>query len=205
MMMYILFTSFFACTLSVLFPFVYLRQKKNMIDGCQEILNESDDEIGHYPVLSLAVISISTLIYYLSSDLKLFLFCCCLAITAYCDACKRWVPDLMIYLLIALSVYSLDATDLTISLFAVVFYITPVALLSVYGFLVKRETWIASGDYYIFPAIGLMITPEYASSLMLINLLLVLFFSRWINKVPLVTVAYFTFTGYQTCSLLGFI
>lgn len=111
----------------------------------------------------------------------------------------------MIYLLIALSVYSLDATDLTISLFAVVFYITPVALLSVYGFLVKRETWIASGDYYIFPAIGLMITPEYASSLMLINLLLVLFFSRWINKVPLVTVAYFTFTGYQTCSLLGFI
>ncbi|PCQ45113.1 prepilin peptidase [Citrobacter freundii] len=176
-----------------------------MIEGCKELLSEDDDEIIHSPVLSLSVISIATFVYYLSSDFVLFLFCSFLAITAYCDACKRWIPDLMIYLLIAISVYSLNSKDLTMSLVAVVFYIIPAALLSVYGFLIKRESWIASGDYYIFPAIGLMVAPEYAACLMLVNLLLVLVFSRWVQKIPLVTVAYFTFTGCQTCILLGFI
>ncbi|WP_445439423.1 prepilin peptidase [Citrobacter portucalensis] len=204
-MMYVFFASSLAFVLSVTFPFVYLRKKKQVIEGCKELLSEDDDEIIHSPVLSLSVISIATFVYYLSSDFVLFLFCSFLAITAYCDACKRWIPDLMIYLLIAISVYSLNSKDLTMSLVAVVFYIIPAALLSVYGFLIKRESWIASGDYYIFPAIGLMVAPEYAACLMLVNLLLVLVFSRWVQKIPLVTVAYFTFTGCQTCILLGFI
>ncbi|WP_459578925.1 prepilin peptidase [Enterobacter asburiae] len=204
-MMYVFFASSLAFVLSVTFPFVYLRKKKQVIEGCKELLSEDDDEIIHSPVLSLLVISIATFVYYLSSDFVLFLFCSFLAITAYCDACKRWIPDLMIYLLIAISVYSLNSKDLTMSLVAVVFYIIPAALLSVYGFLIKRESWIASGDYYIFPAIGLMVAPEYAACLMLVNLLLVLVFSRWVQKIPLVTVAYFTFTGCQTCILLGFI
>lgn len=203
--MYVFFASSLAFVLSVTFPFVYLRKKKQVIEGCKELLSEDDDEIIHSPVLSLSVISIATFVYYLSSDFVLFLFCSFLAITAYCDACKRWIPDLMIYLLIAISVYSLNSKDLTMSLVAVVFYIIPAALLSVYGFLIKRESWIASGDYYIFPAIGLMVAPEYAACLMLVNLLLVLVFSRWVQKIPLVTVAYFTFTGCQTCILLGFI
>lgn len=203
--MYVFFASSLAFVLSVTFPFVYLRKKKQVIEGCKELLSEDDDEIINSPVLSLSVISIATFVYYLSSDFVLFLFCSFLAITAYCDACKRWIPDLMIYLLIAISVYSLNSKDLTMSLVAVVFYIIPAALLSVYGFLIKRESWIASGDYYIFPAIGLMVAPEYAACLMLVNLLLVLVFSRWVQKIPLVTVAYFTFTGCQTCILLGFI
>ncbi|HCA7081260.1 TPA: prepilin peptidase [Citrobacter sedlakii] len=166
-------------------------------------MNEADDEIGHFPFLSLLVISVASLIYYLSSDFKLFIFCCCLAIVAYIDACKRWIPDQMIYLLIAISVYSLGSRDLTMSLIAVSFYITPVALLSVYGYLVKRESWIASGDYYVFPSIGLMLTPDYAAGVMLTTLFAMLILTRWVRKIPLITVAYFTFTGFKVCSILG--
>lgn len=203
MIMYVLFTSLFAYVLSVVLPFAYQWQKKKVIESCKELMNEADDEIGHFPFLSLLVISVASLIYYLSSDFKLFIFCCCLAIVAYIDACKRWIPDQMIYLLIAISVYSLGSRDLTMSLIAVSFYITPVALLSVYGYLVKRESWIASGDYYVFPSIGLMLTPDYAAGVMLTTLFAMLILTRWVRKIPLITVAYFTFTGFKVCSILG--
>ena len=203
MIMYILFTSLFAYVLSVVLPFAYQWQKKKVIESCKELVNEADDEIGHFPFLSLLVISIASLIYYLSSDFILFVFCCCLAIVAYIDACKRWIPDQMIYLLITISVYSLGSRDLTMSLIAVSFYITPVALLSVYGYLVKRESWIASGDYYVFPSIGLMLTPDYAAGVMLTTLFAMLILTRWVRKIPLITVAYFTFTGFKVCSILG--
>lgn len=203
MIMYVLFTSLFAYVLSVVLPFAYQWQKKKVIESCKELVNEVDDEIGHLPFLSLLVISIASLIYYLSSDFILFIFCCCLAIVAYIDACKRWIPDQMIYLLIAISVYSLGSRDLTMSLIAISFYITPVALLSVYGYLVKRESWIASGDYYVFPSIGLMLTPDYAAGVMLTTLFAMLILTRWVRKIPLITVAYFTFTGFKVCSILG--
>lgn len=203
MIMYVLFISLFAYVLSVVLPFAYQWQKKKVIESCKELMNEADDEIGYFPFLSLLVISVASLIYYLSSDFILFIFCCCLAIVAYIDACKRWIPDQMIYLLIAISVYSLGSRDLTMSLIAVSFYITPVALLSVYGYLVKRESWIASGDYYVFPSIGLMLTPDYAAGVMLTTLFAMLILTRWVRKIPLITVAYFTFTGFKVCSILG--
>ena len=85
------------------------------------------------------------------------------------------------------------------------FYMAPVVILSLYGYIVKKETWIASGDYYVFPSIGLLLSPEYAAVIMLITLFFMLFFMQWVKQIPLVTVAYFTFTGFNVCSLLGFL
>ncbi|ELV7790818.1 prepilin peptidase, partial [Salmonella enterica] len=145
------------------------------------------------------------LIFFLSENMLLSSFCFILSVVAYTDLSARWIPDFTIYLLLVVAMLSLRTTDLILSIWSVLFYLMPALLFSAYGYLLKKEKWIAPGDYYIFPAIGLMITPEYAASLMLVNLLLVLLFSRWVKKIPLVTVAYFTFTGCQTCILLGIV
>ncbi|EJP5820594.1 prepilin peptidase, partial [Cronobacter sakazakii] len=135
----------------------------------------------------------------------LLIFSGLLAIAAYTDVCKRWIPDLIIYLLVIVSVYSLHTKDVFTSLIAMAFYMAPVVILSLYGYIVKKETWIASGDYYVFPSIGLLLSPEYAAVIMLITLFFMLFFMQWVKQIPLVTVAYFTFTGFNVCSLLGFL
>ncbi|WP_162382794.1 prepilin peptidase [Citrobacter sp. NCU1] len=175
-----------------------------MIENCIDLTNEND-EVSRFPFISLVMFSLVALIYYLSSDLLLMAFCFCLAIAAYTDACKRWIPDFIIYLLLAISIYSLHSKVLLLSLFSLSFYITPVVLLSIYGYVVKKESWIASGDYYVFPSIGLMLSPEYAAGTMLATLAIMLVLMRWIKQIPLITVAYFTFTGFNICLLSGYL
>lgn len=194
-------TSFVVC---VCFPFFYTRAKLKAIESCTELQNDNE-EISNHPLLALCLFSLVGLVFYLSSDFILLIFCGLLAIAAYTDVCKRWIPDLIIYLLVIVSVYSLHTKDVLISLIAMAFYMAPVVILSLYGYIVKKETWIASGDYYVFPSIGLLLSPEYAAIIMLITLFFMLFFMQWVKQIPLVTVAYFTFTGFNVCSLLGFL
>lgn len=203
MFLYIFIILPFSYFISFFLPFFYVKQKLKFIESCNELANEND-EVACYPFRSLVIFSVPALVYYLSSDLLLLIFCFILAVAAYTDLCKRWIPDLIIFLLLAISVYSLHSKDLTSSLFSVFFYLMPVTLLSFYGFFVKKESWIASGDYYIFPSIGLMLLPEYAAVIMLITLFILLLLMRWIKQIPLVTVAYFTFTGFNICHLSGF-
>lgn len=192
----------FSYILATTLPSVYLKQKKKVIAACNELVNESD-EVKCFPLVSLVIFSLTALVYYLSSDSLLLSFCFCLAIAAYTDASKRWIPDFIIYLLLAISVYSLNSKDLMLTLFSLGFYLTPVVILSVYGYVTKKELWIASGDYYVLPSIGLMLFPEYAAGTMLATLAIMLVLMRWMKQIPLVTVAYFTFTGVNVCSLLG--
>ena len=190
--------------LSITFPAIYLKEKKNALEQ-NEILRHESNDVGQFPILSIAMFIVPVLIYYLSENMLLSSFCFVLSVIAYTDLIARWVPDLTIYLLLFLAMLALRTTDLIMSLWSVLFYVMPAALFSAYGYFIKKENWIASGDYYVFPPIGLMLTPDYAAGLMLINLLVVLLLSRWVQKIPLVTVAYFTFTGCQTCIFLGFI
>lgn len=204
MILYLSVICVFAYVLSITFPAIYLKEKQNTLEQNEILLHESND-VGQFPVLAIAMFIAPVLIYTLSENMLLSAFSFVLSIVAYTDLSARWVPDFTIYLLLVVAMLSLRTTDLVMSLWSVLFYLTPAVLFSAYGYIIKKEKWIASGDYYIFPAIGLMLTPDYAASLMLINLLVVLLLSRWMQKIPLVTVAYFTFTGCQTCTLLGFI
>lgn len=185
-------------------PSVYAQQKKKVLKSCAELANESEDE-RRFPLLASVIFFIPALIFYLSSDVLSLLFCFVLAIAAYTDICKRWVPDLIIYTLLFLSVFSLHQKDVPLSLLSVTFYLMPVVLLSLYGYVMKKEVWIASGDFYIFPSIGLMLVPGYAAGVMLTTLVIMLVLMRWIKTIPLVTVAYFTFTGFNLCLLSGFL
>lgn len=204
MIVYLIVLSTFAYVLSKTFPAIYLNEKKNAIEQGKQLLTENE-EVGRFPVLAIVMFTMPVLIFFLSENMLLSSFCFILSVVAYTDLSARWIPDFTIYLLLVVAMLSLRTTDLMLSFWSVLFYLMPALLFSAYGYVLKKEKWIASGDYYIFPAIGLMITPEYAASLMLVNLILVLLFSRWVKKIPLVTVAYFTFTGCQTCILLGII
>lgn len=168
-----------------------------------EILCEEKTEAKRFPVLAIIFFLIPVFIFFKSESITLAMFVFVLAIVAYTDLSARWIPDFLSFLLIFLAMVAMRTSDLFSILCAVILYLTPVVILSSYGYLVKKESWVASGDYYVFPSIGLMLLPEYAAFLMLMNLLVVIIISRLMSDIPLVTIAYLTFSGYQTCILLG--
>jgi len=202
MIFYLVLICVFSYALAVTFPEIYSKAKQSVIEQSVELQIENE-EANKYPVLATVMFLIPVLIFTLSEDMLLSIFCFLLAILAYTDASARWIPDVVIYILLAVSMITTSSNDLMFSLSAATFYILPAAMLSAYGYLVRKDSWIASGDYYVFPSIGLMTFPEYAAGLMLVTLAIAVLLTRRIKKVPLVTVAYFTFTGYQTCVLLG--
>lgn len=203
MVLYLTLICVFSYVLTITFPGIYSKAKQNVIQQTAELQIEREEAEKH-PVLAIAMFLIPILIYNLSGNMLLAVFCFLLAIVAYTDASARWIPDIIIYLLLAISLISIQPNNLIFSLSAAAFYVMPAVMLSAYGYVVRKESWIASGDYYVFPSIGLITLPEHAAVLMLMTLAIAVLLTRRIKKIPLVTVAYFTFTGYQTCVLLSF-
>ncbi|PHM25089.1 prepilin peptidase [Xenorhabdus budapestensis] len=204
MILYMALMCVFSYILSRIFPGIYLRVKKNTLQQYKE-LKEEDDNVGIFPLISVLMFLLPVVIYSLSNDRLLSVYCFLLAVVGYSDLSSRWIPDIFIYLLLGLSVYSLPTEEVSSSLYAAVFFVAPALLLSAYGYIIKREQWIASGDYYLFPSVGMMVLPEYAAGMMLLALWFTLLLTRWFQKVPLVTVVYFTFSGYQICHLSGWL
>lgn len=153
------------------------------------------------PCVGLLMASVVAIVFGATNDplLSAFLFVLCVA--AYTDFTTRWIPDVCIYALIAIAVFSLTKKDTLTAAVSAAFFLLPALLITLYGYLKTREQWIATGDFYVFPAVGLMAPPDYAAGLMLATLLIALFFLRKKKDVPLVTVLYFTFSGSQICSL----
>lgn len=198
MIFYLIALSVLAYYFTVTFPVLYKKEKQNVIEQCG-VLVKDRNEPGRYTLLAILMFIIPVAIFSFSESMLLSWFCFILAVVAYTDLSSRWIPDVAIYVLLVLSMISIQNSDLNSALWSVLLYLSPAILISVYGFLVKKKTLIATGDYYVIPSIGSMILPEHASSLMLVNFIIVVAISRWIQKIPLVTVAYFTFTGYQLC------
>lgn len=202
MVFYLIALSVLAYYFSLMFPVLYKKEKQNVIEQ-GEMLIQDTNEPGKYTILAIVMFIIPVAMFSLFGSMLFSAFCFTLAVVAYTDLSSRWIPDVAIYALLVLSMLSIQNSDLKSSIWSVLFYLFPAVLISVYGFLVKKKSLIATGDYYVIPSIGLMILPEHASGLMLINFIIVVAISRWIQKIPLVTVAYFTFTGYQLCLYAG--
>lgn len=202
MALYLVVMCMFACLFSVILPSIYLKEKRNVLSQCSELEIEQNQPLK-LPVFANFIFIMPVIMFYLSGDMILSIFFFFFAVVAYTDASARWIPDCIIYALLVISMIASRTTDLETACWSIFFYIIPALILSFYGQIVRNETWIASGDYYVFPAVALMILPQYAAGIMLINLFIVLLVSRWVSKVPLVTVAFITFTGYQLCLLSG--
>lgn len=184
-------------------PLVYKMKRADAITQ-NELLLREESNIKKHNIFSLVIFLCPLLLLHLSGNTNLFYFSLLMAIGAYTDLSTRWIPDPVIYLLLALSLLSIDKSDVT-QYWGMVFYLLPVILLNIFCRIFKGGYVIASGDMYIFPSVGLMVSPEHASELMALNLVFCVIISRWVKQIPLVTVAYFTFIGYQLCALSGFL
>ncbi len=190
----------FAIVFSISFPTLYLKEKDRFIESCAE-LNQEAFKPERLTIFAILIFLMPLLIFYLSGEIVLSIFIFVFAIVAYTDASARWIPDCLIYALLVISMISVRLDDIETIILSVMLYIIPALMLSLYGSIMKNETWIASGDYYVFPSIGMMVFPQYAAGLMFTNLFLVILISRRVPKVPLVTIVFITFTGYQICIL----
>lgn len=184
-------------------PLVYKMKRADVIRQNELLLREEYD-VKKHNVLSLVIFLCPLLLLHLSGNTNLFYFSLLMAIGAYTDLSTRWIPDPVIYLMLAFSILAIDKNDVT-QYWGMVFYLLPVILLNLFCRVFKGGYVIASGDMYIFPSVGLMVSPEHASELMTLNLVFCVILSRWVEQIPLVTVAYFTFIGYQLCVFFGFL
>ncbi|EGH9360820.1 prepilin peptidase [Salmonella enterica] len=183
-------------------PYLYRDKRNDAIQQSIELSKECDT-VSKSLFLSAIIFSCSAVIFYMSGDFYLLIFMTLLAVVAYTDLFTRWVPDPLIYLLLACSVYVASQYDVAIHLWAMFFYIMPAILLNLTFRIYKKKYVIASGDFYVFPAIGLMLAPEHAAIVMFLNLVFILFISPFFTSIPLITVSFFSFAGYQLCLLLG--
>lgn len=202
MLIYVLVISIFSYMLAITFPGIYSKVRQNTLQHYRE-LEDEEVKTGIFPLIAITLFLMPLIVFYFSGDVLLSIYCFVLAIVAYTDLSARWIPDFLIYILLAIAVYSMHSKEILSTIFAVIFFITPAALLNVYGAISKGEQWIASGDFYVFPSLGIMMLPEYAAALMIVSLFIALIITRWIPKVPLITVLYVAFSGYLLCEHYG--
>ena len=190
----IIFTSAFSLFFSLYFPKVYKIELQKSIEQCNE-----NYEVKSYPQVSVVIFALSGIVYFLSQDLALTGCCLLLGIMAYTDLAARWLPDVTIYLLLCLSFFTVHSKDVIESVISILFFIFPAIALNVFGFIRKKQQWIASGDFYVFPSVGLLVLPEYSAIIMILTLLIAVTLNLKFKSVPLITVLYFIFMGYQIC------
>lgn len=181
---------------------IYEREKKLAIKQLEELKSEKVIIISSVTLASLICI-LNICIYTYTENEILILYCLLLSIVAYTDYVAKWVPDVLIFLMVALSGFAIVPEKLTFSLISILFFTAPVIFMNLIGYVRKREVWIASGDFYIIPTTAVWVEPEHAASLMLVVLIVTISISTRCKKVPLITVIYFSFMGYKLCSLLN--
>lgn len=181
---------------------VYKREKKLAIKHLEDLKNEKVTINSSVAMVSLiCVLNICIYTYY--ENELLILYCLLLSIVAYTDYAAKWVPDALIFSMVALSGITIEPEYITYSLISIVFFTAPAIFINLIGYVRKREVWIASGDFYIIPTIAVWVEPEHAACLMLIVLMVTISISVRCKKVPMITVIYFSFMGYKLCSLLN--
>lgn len=198
------------CFVSVLLSFfmlkytskAYKREKELAIGNLEDLKNEKVTINSSSLLVSLICI-LNICVYAYSENDILILYCLLLSIVAYTDYAAKWVPDTLIFLMVALSGIAIEPEYIICSLISIVFFTAPALFINLIGYVRKREVWIASGDFYIIPTIAVWVEPEHAASLMLLVLMVTISISVRCKKVPMITVIYFSFMGYKLCSLLN--
>lgn len=202
MLVYIVVLALFSFVISKCLPQLYLREKNFVINEAKcleaEVIN-----VEARTLTAVFIFLIPVFIFSVSNNMLLSVYCFVFAFLAFTDVSVRWLPDPAIYALIFLSVYSVKDVALISILFSTAFFILPALLFNIAGKVYSGKYYIANGDFYVFPAIGMMIAIEHAAAIMLLALSITAALSRFFKTVPLITVLYFIFMGYQTCTLSG--
>lgn len=181
---------------------IYRNLKKNAIVQAKALSDEPDKETA-YPICAVIMFSCSVSMFSLTDNVVLSVFILLLAAAAYADMATRWIPDVLIYLLIAVSLFDVDKHNIVLRGLGCVFFIVLPLVLNLYGYLKTKTFWIASGDFYVFFALGFWIQPEYSAAIMLMALLIGAWLMRFCHGVPLVTCVFPFFIGYKLCEAYG--
>lgn len=168
-----------------------------------KMLNDDTDKITAYPFTAITMFSCSVFMYTQTGSVILSCFILVLAAIAYADLATRWIPDILIYILIVITLIDVEKQSLVIRGLGAVLFFTPPLFLNLYGYLKTKMCWIASGDFYVFFALGFWIQAEYAAVIILITLLIGALLMRLCNNVPLVTCVFPVFIGYKLCEANG--
>jgi len=202
MLYYVLALCLFAVIFASYFPSLYLRKKNLLIQNCKELEEET---FQVKPLITYSVLLFLTplLIFYLSQSIYMAVFCFVFAVLAYTDLSARWLPDIPVYLLMMLAAMGVDKQEIFECVISSFFFVAPAVLFNILLKIKGSNSFIAAGDFYVLPSVGLMIRPEHAAGLMFIVLLLTVLMSKTCKQIPLITVTFTIFFGYHICGLLN--
>lgn len=180
-------------------PHVYQAVKVKIIEDNKSLEKEGLKTESHPFVSGLMFMSV-IMIYALTDNMYLSFFVFFFACLAYTDYVMRWVPDVLIYVMVWISFISFTK-PLTEGILSIALFCLPALLIYSYSYIRNKEKCIASGDWYVFPSIGLWLSPSTAASYMAVCIILVVIISRYTKDVPLLTCLFPVFVGGQLCEL----
>lgn len=196
---YFLFLVSFGVLASKQLPLVYDAVKANILEQNKNLDSEKIKvEVNSAIAILFSLTSLP--IYYFTSDIKLSVFVFVFSCVAYTDLAIRWVPDVLIYVMVWISILGINQT-LQDGIVSMVLFCFPAALLYLVSYVKDGRGCIASGDWYVFPAIGIWIAPEYAALVMVISIGVALITSRFVKNVPFLTCVFPVFLGGQLCEI----
>lgn len=117
-----------------------------------------------------------------------------LSVTSLFDMIRNWIPDLLIFLLIALSFMGTSNSNYLITITCVI-ALTPFLTLNIISIISKKQAIIATGDLYVISALSLWLLPFTA---LMFSALVVFFASGFslitkMKNIPLVPFIHFSF------------
>lgn len=180
-------------------PLIYEVVKANVLEQNKGLESEKI-KVKVNSVIAILFSLTSLPIYYFTSDIKFSVFVFVFSCVAYIDLAIRWVPDVLIYGMVWISVLGINQT-LQDGIVSMVLFCFPAALLYLLSYVKDGRGCIASGDWYVFPAVGIWIAPEYAALVMVISIGVALITSRFVKNVPFLTCMFPVFLGGQLCEV----
>lgn len=195
-----------ALTVSILliiyFPVLYAKEKQNVIAQIEDV-REDEGEAVSYPLSLVLMLTFPVLVFYHTEEFALSIYCFVFAMLAYADLSARWLPDILLYVMLAISMYMVRDAALLNIVVPVILFVAPAVMLNVSAIMKRKQQPIANGDFYIFPSIGMTLQDEYAFAIMAISIFVSILVSKRIKKVPFVLILYIAYGGYLTCISLG--
>lgn len=184
-------------------PVIYESARLAAEESCRDSLGEPAKRTVK-PLLAVTLLNIGVMpTWIITHNPALTIFIVVLACGAYIDYITRWVPDVLIYVLIWIALVALlpGMREVSPALISAAIMLIPALLLNVIAWLLSRTTAIASGDLYILPSVGVWLAPEWAAVCMGISLSLTLVASRYVRGVPFITVLYLVFVVVAICGV----
>ncbi|WP_164834921.1 prepilin peptidase [Photorhabdus temperata] len=190
----------FSIVVSKQLPAIYMSVKLNVISDSKR-LEDENRAVGKSFISAIFCLLPSILIFYLSNNICLSGLIFLLGCIAYTDLMARWIPDCLIYSCLLVSLFSLPEHREGEAILSIILFLLPAGVLQIALFIKQGVGCIASGDFYIFPAIAVWLAPESSAPVMLTALGLALVLSRIVKEVPFITCLFSVFVGYQICVL----